>query len=348
VTAPDRGWVDRPHDTAAPPTRPQAYHAGIPTFMRRPMADLTGLRPGMTAVFGIPFDYTSGSRPGARWGPRGIRQSSAYFDYVLRSSPDRSYVDLETGREVRFPDDLSIVDLGDVEIFPTDLARTSATIAAFTRAVTASGAFPLILGGDHYVTFPCVQGFLAAVSDTRPGARVGYVHLDNHLDMFDDNPVWGPVYHGSTVRRVSELPGLDPANMLLVGQTGLAGRETWDYLHTRGIRLVTLGEVRRRGMTAALDEALADLCRHVDLLYVSIDIDVVACAYAPGTGGIVLDGLEARQLFEAVSVFARHPVAALDLAEVSPNYDPAETTIRLAAQALFQFLVERDSAAGEP
>jgi agmatinase len=79
---------------------------------------------------------------------------------------------------------------------------------------------------------------------------------------------------------------------------------------------------------------------------VSIDIDVVACAYAPGTGGVVLDGLEARQLFEAVSVFARHPVAALDLVEVAPNYDPAETTIRLAAQALFQFLVERAAAAG--
>jgi agmatinase len=328
------------------PTRPQAYHAGIPTFMRRPMADLASLRPGTTAVFGIPYDYTSGSRPGARWGPRGIRQSSAYFDYFLRSSPDATYVDLETGREVRFPEELSVVDLGDVEIFPTDLARTSAAIAAFTRAVTASGA-PLILGGDHYISFPCMEGFLAAIAETRPGARVGYVHLDNHLDMFDANPVWGPVYHGSTVRRVSELPGVDPANMLLVGQTGLAGRETWDYLRSREMTLLTLGELRRRGTAPALDEALADLCRRVDLLYVSIDIDVVACAYAPGTGGVVLDGLEARQLFEAVSVFARYPVAALDLVEVAPNYDPAETTIRLAAQALFQFLVERDSAAGE-
>ena len=59
------------------PTRPQAYHAGVATFMRRPMGDVKALHPGMTAVFGIPYDYTSGSRPGARWGPRGIRQSSA-------------------------------------------------------------------------------------------------------------------------------------------------------------------------------------------------------------------------------------------------------------------------------
>jgi arginase family enzyme len=83
--------------------------------------------------------------------------------------------------------------------------------------------------------------------------------------MFDANPVWGPVYHGSTVRRISELAGLNPANMLLVGQTGLAGRETWEYLRQREMTLVTLGEVRRRGMTAALDEALARLCRRVDL-----------------------------------------------------------------------------------
>ena len=123
-------------------TRPQAYHAGISTFMRRPMTDLASLRPGATAVFGIPYDYTSGSRPGARWGPRGIRQSSAYFDYFLRSSPDASYVDLETGREVRFPEELAVVDLGDVEIFPTDLARTSAAIASFTRVEVAPNYDP--------------------------------------------------------------------------------------------------------------------------------------------------------------------------------------------------------------
>jgi agmatinase len=325
-------------------TIPQAYHAGIATFMRRPLVAIEALRPGTIAVLGIPFDYTSGSRPGARWGPRGIRQSSAYFDYFLRSSPDERYVDVDTGREVRFPDELALVDVGDVELFPTDLARTSATIAAAVGRVTRAGAFPLLLGGDHYVTYPCVQGFLAALHASRPGAPVGYVHVDNHLDMFDQHPVWGPVYHGSTVRRVSELPGLDPANMLLVGQTGLAGRETWTYLRKHGMTLVTLGEIRRQGMAAALQAALEPLAARTDALYVSIDIDVVAGAYAPGTGGIVLDGLEPRQLFEAVGVLARYPVAALDLVEVAPNYDPAELTVRLAAQTLVHFLVERATA----
>jgi agmatinase len=322
-------------------TTPQVYHAGIATFMRRPLVGPEALRPGMVAVLGIPFDYTSGSRPGARWGPRGIRQSSAYFDYFLRSSADERYVDLETGQEVRFPEELGLVDLGDVELFPTDLDRTGAAIAGLVGQVVRAGALPLILGGDHYVTYPCVQGFLEGLRATRPGARVGYVHVDNHLDMFDRHPVWGPVYHGSTVRRVSELDGLDPADMLLVGQTGLAGRETWDYLRKQGITVVTLGEVRRQGMRTALETAVRRLAARTDVLYVSIDIDVVACAYAPGTGGIVLDGLEARQLFEAMSVLARCPVAALDLVEVAPTYDPAEVTVRLAAQALFQFLVER-------
>jgi hypothetical protein len=156
-------------------TPPQAYHAGIATFMRRPLVGIEALRPGMVAVAGIPFDGTSGSRPGARWGPRGIRQSSAYFDYFLRSSPDDRYVDLETGEEVRFPGDLGLVDLGDVELFPTDLARTSGAIAAFVERVARTGAFPLILGGDHYVTLPCVEGFLAGLPAVRPGARVGYV-----------------------------------------------------------------------------------------------------------------------------------------------------------------------------
>ena len=326
-------------------TRPQAYHAGIQTFMRRPMASVETLRPGMIAVLGVPFDTTSGSRPGARWGPQGIRHSSAYFDYFLRSSPDESYVDLETGEAVRFPETLDLVDLGDAEIFPTDLERTSAAIAAFVRQITGTGAFPLILGGDHYVTYPCFEGFRDAIAAARPGARVGYVHLDNHLDMFDAHPVWGPVYHGSTVRRIARLPGMEPGNMLLVGPTGLAGRETWDFIQTHGISLVTLGQIRRGGMTAVIRDALDRLATRADVLYVSIDIDVVSCAYAPGTGGVVLDGLEARQLLEAVEVLARYPVGALDVVEVAPNYDAAESTIRLAAQALFQFIVGRAGSA---
>lgn len=326
-------------------TRPQAYHAGIQTFMRRPMAGLDALRPGMVAVLGVPFDATSGSRPGARWGPQGIRHSSAYFDYFLRSSSDDSYVDLETGATVRFPETLDLVDLGDAETFPTDLERTSASIASHVARVAGTGAFPLILGGDHYVTYPCVQGFREAMTAARPGVQVGYVHLDNHLDMFNSHPVWGPVYHGSTVRRIAELPGMDPGNMLLVGPTGLAGRETWEFMKRHGMSLVTLGQVRREGMTAAIGDALARLAVRTEVLYVSIDIDVVSCAYAPGTGGVVLDGLEPRQLFEAVEVLARYPVGALDVVEVAPNYDGAESTIRLAAQALFQFIVGRAGSA---
>jgi agmatinase len=309
--------------------------------MRRPVVEVDALRPNMTAVFGVPFDTTSGSRPGARWGPRGIRQSSAYFDYFLRSSPDTSYVDLETGEEFPLPAELDLVDVGDVEIFPTDLARTSQSITSFVKRVTSLGAFPIILGGDHYITFPCVEGFRQAIESTKPGARVGYVHLDGHLDMFDDHPVWGRVYHGSTVRRIAELPGMDAANMLLVGPTGLAGKETWHFIQKHGMSLVTLGDIRRRGMSLVLQEAVARLAERIDVLYVSIDIDVVACAYAPGTGGITLDGLEPRQLFEAVSVLARYPVGALDIVEVAPNYDSAESTIRLAAQVLFQLIVER-------
>jgi arginase family enzyme len=84
------------------PTRPQAHHAGVATFMRRPMGDLKALRPGTTLVFGIPYDYTSGSGPGARWGPRGIRQSSAYFDYFLRSSPDPAETTIRLAAQALF------------------------------------------------------------------------------------------------------------------------------------------------------------------------------------------------------------------------------------------------------
>lgn len=318
------------------------YHSGIATFMRAEyIDDVSMLQKGTIAVVGIPFDYTSGSRPGARYGPRAIRQSSLYVDYFLGSSNDQTFVDIATGEQFTIKSGLNIADLGDVDCFPTDIEATMDAISGFTKAITLRGAFPLILGGDHFVTIPAFRGFVEGQSAINPDVRVGYIHLDSHLDIFDDNPSWGKFYHGSTVRRILESDWVNPSSVMMIGMHGTVGLESWEFLKTKNAHLVTLAAMREGGINSVLSRALEELMKTVDVIYLSIDIDSVAGAFAPGTGGITLDGLTPGELFEVLSTLARFPVSGLDLVEVAPDFDPSERTQRLAAEALFLFFQKK-------
>lgn len=318
------------------------YHSGLATFMRSPYLDqVSQVSEGSIAVVGVPFDYTSGSRPGARYGPRAIRQSSLYMDYFLGSSSDTSYVDIATGDVFSIPGELNMADLGDVDCFPTNLAATMEAVASPVREICLRKAFPLVLGGDHFITIPAFRGFVEGQGEIRPGGRAGYVHLDSHLDVFDENPSWGKYYHGSTVRRIVESGWVDPSRVLLAGMHGTVGLESWNFLRSRGVRVLPLAAMRKRGISGALESALGELVRDADFLYLSVDIDAVAGAFAPGTGGITLDGLSPAELLEALSTFARFPVFGIDLVEVAPEFDPSERTQRLAAEALFVFFQKK-------
>lgn len=318
------------------------YHAGIPTLMGSPVGTLENLKPGSYAAVGIPYDYASGSRPGARWGPRAVRQSSMYFDYFLRSSPDSEYVDISTGKVFSIADPVPMVDLGDIEVFPMDLERTLASIAGFIRTIMEKKATPIILGGDHLITYPCFSGFFAGQSAAGIlPSEIAYIHIDSHLDMFDDHPAWGRYYHGSTVRRIAEVEGFDPANILLIGVHGLVGKETYDFVRNKGIHLVTLNEITSEGVENAVRAGMEKINASKKRCYVSIDIDAVGSAFAPGTGGISLEGMTPAQLQNTVSIVTEFEVHALDIVEIAPNYDSSERTQRLAADILFTFISQR-------
>lgn len=318
------------------------YHSGIATFMRSPYLNDVSLVPkGAVAVAGVPFDYTCGSRPGTRYGPRAIRQSSLYMDYFLGSSKDTSYVDISTGEIFQIPGSLNIVDLGDVDCFPTDLNATMQAISGLVKTICLQEAFPLLLGGDHFITIPAFAGFAEGRKEIDRDVRIGYIHLDSHLDVFDENPSWGKLYHGSTVRRILESDMLDPSAVMLIKMHGAVGLESWEFIRSKKARLVPLSDLRKQGISRRMTSALTEMMREVDVIYLSVDIDSVAGAFAPGTGGITLDGLTPTELFEALSVLADFPVAALDLVEVAPEFDPAERTQRLAAEALFLFFQKK-------
>ena len=178
------------------------YHSGIPTFMRAPLCSLEDLQPGALALVGVPYDYACGSRPGARWGPGAIRQSSLYFDHFLIPEPDQNFIDISTGKEFCLKGDIQVVDLGDVELFPMDVERTMETISGFIQQVMNKRAIPIVMGGDHFITYPTFCGYSKGISITQGLRRenIGYIHVDSHLDMFDEHPSWGKLYHSSTCR----------------------------------------------------------------------------------------------------------------------------------------------------
>ena len=319
------------------------YHSGIPTFMRAPQRSLEDLQPGALALVGVPYDYACGSRPGARWGPQAIRQSSLYFDHFLISESDQNFIDISTGKELRLKGDTQVADLGDVELFPMDVERTVEAISGFIQQVVDKGAIPIVLGGDHFITYPTFCGYGKGISITQGLRRenIGYIHIDAHLDMYDEHPSWGKLYHCSTVRRIAESGLLDPSNMILIGVHGLVEKEIYEFLRKNRMKIITLDELSRNGFGPAVKSAIEELALTVESFYLSVDIDVVSAAFAPGTGGVSLKGFNPDQLLEIMAVLQSYPIGALDVVEVAPNYDPSERTQRLAAEVVFQFILHR-------
>ncbi len=338
-------------------------YAGLATFLRSPAVSLDEVVEGLRVVVGVPFDGGCGSRPGARFGPHAIRYSSLHLHYYASSSPDPVMVDLETGE--RFdpgvgagsargaaagsaPAAGGLADYGDVSVYPSSPERTAASVEDALRRLAGRGAVPLVLGGDHYVTYPTVRGVVAGLADRlglRPEeVRLGYVHVDGHFDLGSDNAIYGRHFHGTTARLVSELPSVGLGRMAWLGQRGFVRREQWEFVRRENLRYWTAADIRRRGPAEAAREALEFVAGApagepgVHGLYVTIDIDVVDVTEAPGTGAIHFGGLTASEFLALVSGLRDERVVALDLVEVAPPYDPSERTARLAALALVRFL----------
>ncbi|MDD4612913.1 MAG: agmatinase family protein [Synergistaceae bacterium] len=304
------------------------------------------LREGDIAVAGIPFDTTCGSRQGARFGPRGIREGSLHFVYQMDAlnKGEKTMINAVTGEEVRFPFRDILRDTGDLTVYPADVEHTSECIRAGVEEMVSRGAFPVLLGGDHYVTFPAVEGFERAWKKKKSDPRLGYIHIDSHLDLSDDTEVWGKHYHGSTARRVSELDSFSAENMVWIGASGgFVSRDRWDFLRNSGAVQFSVDDMNALGISEVVNRAVTRASEGCDSVYVTIDIDVVDHAFAPGTGSYVYGGITSFQFLQLMDCLRSVPAGALDLVEVAPPLDPTGTTSRLAATGLIRFLLPKIS-----
>ena len=276
------------------------------------------------AIVGAPFDEGVSSRPGARFGPRAIRMAPTAW-----SSDWAWSIQLETEVFTR----LKAVDAGDAPIVPTRPERALRVIHEKVFRVASAGAIPIVLGGDHSITYPSA----AAVARHVWPRKVGVLHFDAHADTAPDQ--WGNLYaHGEPMRRLIEEGWVDGRNFVQIGLRGYwPEKEVFEWMREQGMRWHAMTEIEDRGSEAVIADAIVEALDGPEVIYLSVDIDVVDPGMAPATGTPEAGGMLARELLRAVrQIVSQVDLVGMDVVEVAPPYDHAEVTAILAHRTVME------------
>jgi agmatinase len=286
------------------------------TFMRLPhLEDPQGLD---VAIVGVPFDGGTSYRPGARLGPREIRNQSSLirtYSYFQKVAPFER---------------LNVADVGDIDAPPVSIEKCYAVVEEKIGAIADAGAAPLVIGGDHSISLPVLRAL------AKRHGPLALVQFDAHIDTWDEY-FGGKYFHGTPFRRAIEENLVDGRRFVQVGIRGpMYGEDDFDFHREHGITVVDIDRVKSLGIEAVVHEI-----RRVatGAVYVTFDIDSVDPAFAPGTGPPEVGGLTSHEAQRLVRGLAGLPLVGCDIVEVSPLYDgPGQITAVLASNLMFEFL----------
>lgn len=290
--------------------------AGFATFARLPRIDQ--VEHADVAVVGVPFDSGVSYRPGARFGPAAVREASR----LLR--PYHPELDVSPFAEMQ------VVDAGDIAVNPFNIGEAIETLQQEAEALQANGTRLVTVGGDHTIALPLLR---AAAKQHGP---VALLHFDAHLDTWDT--YFGEPYtHGTPFRRASEEGILDTSALSHVGTRGpLYGKRDLEEDRRLGFGIVTSGDVMRRGVAETVDALRQRIGDRP--LYVSVDIDVLDPAHAPGTGTPEAGGMTSRELLEILRGLRDLNLIGADVVELAPAYDHAEITAIAASHVAYDLV----------
>ncbi len=299
---------------------------GVATFFKAPLVESFDGLTGRVALLGVPYDLGVGYRPGARFGPRAVREASTRLGPIGRDG----YFDIELGR--RRLAGVELVDAGDVDVLRTQPEASLDVIEQTVRELVRAGAFAVLIGGDHSLTGPAVRGMESK-------GPFGILQIDAHMD-FTDEVMGSPSTSSSPLRRASEA-----AHVQTIIQVGLRGLRTPEPAYRaameRGNVLITREQLRRQDAWQRLSAALAPLER----LYVTVDIDAFDPAAAPGVSSPEPDGLTYQEVKAVLSLAAAHTeIVGFDVVETNPLLDPSGNTAYLAAAVTLELLAMRFDA----
>jgi agmatinase len=291
-------------------------YAGIATFARLPR--LEDVPRADIAIVGVPFDSGVSYRPGARFGPAHVREASR----LLR--PYNAVQDVEPFTRQQ------VADAGDIAVNPFDITEAIAQIQGAAAALSADGKRLITLGGDHTIALPLLR-----VVAERHGP-VAVLHFDAHLDTWDTY-FGAPITHGTPFRRASEEGLIDMDASLHVGIRGpLYSRDDLRDDKRLGFAIIASHEFETEGLAVAIERMLTRLGGRP--VYLSVDIDVLDPAHAPGTGTPEAGGMTSRELLAMIRALRSVNLVGADIVEVAPAYDHAQLTAVAASHVAYEIL----------
>ena len=297
---------------------------GVPTV---PIDELDTVKPDVV-ILGAPIDWGATYRGGARFGPKAIREA----DYL---DADAHRPHLPTGIDPF--EQFTVVDVGDIEVAPGYLEIGLETLADSVERIARAGAIPIVLGGDHSVTY----GNGTGLARVHGNGSFGLVHFDAHADTGETNA--GQLHgHGTPMRRLIESGSVPGHRFVQIGLRGYwPGPKTVAWMVDQRMNTYLMSEITERGLAAVVDEAVSS-CSTTDSegIFISVDVDVVDPGMAPGTGTPEPGGITSRELLDTVRRLARElPILGADVVEVSPPYDgPGQITAFLGNRVVLEIL----------
>ncbi|MBL6782690.1 MAG: agmatinase [Alphaproteobacteria bacterium] len=294
--------------------------AGVPSFMRLPVVEDNHDRIGDVdiGIVGVPWDGGTTNRPGARHGPRQLRDLST----MIRATHPVSHISPFKM--------VNCADMGDCPINPADLNDTMERVTAFYKQMKSRGITPMTAGGDHLVSLPVLRG----IASDEP---VGMIHFDAHTDLFDSYFDGFKYTHGTPFRRAIEEGLLDPKRVVQIGIRGtMYDGEDIEWGRANGVTIITMDEFA--------DQTIADVMAQARSIvgakptYVSFDIDCIDPAFAPGTGTPEIGGFTTREAQLLVRQLKGLNLIGADLVEVSPPFDDSGNTAWVGVSMMFEIL----------
>ena len=295
---------------------------GITSFLKLPIIEnLSNLNTDV-GFLGIPYDVGNSWRPGTRFGPREIRNYSTRYS-GWGGSQQKGYWDINQNK--RFLEDISMSDCGDVDVAYYDIERNRKIITQTVKKILKAGTFPVVIGGDHSITYPCICAFEDFKS-------LDIIQIDAHLDWIDE--VDGIRYaNGSPMRRSMELDFTN--KMVQLGIRCIRSREIdYNFAKSQGSQIFTRQDIRQKGVDEIVEKLFP-----LGNVYVSIDIDGLDPSIAPGTGSPTVDGLLYYEVINLLKgITKKSNVVGFDIVEVNPMVDLSGQTCLLATTLILEFL----------
>jgi agmatinase len=266
------------------------------------------------AFVGAPYDGATTFRPGTRFGPDALRRVGASW--------------YNPGFGVDLMQSLNMVDVGNIQIIPSNLEKSFDQIAAALSYIAEREIFPIVLGGDHAIGYPDVRGIAPFID-----GNIGIIHFDRHADISENS--LDERMHGSPFFHATNIPNAPPTNLVQIGVGGWSGPQEWFKTgRERQTTMITMDDIDRYGVDRIVEYALEIAWRNAKAVWVSFDIDSLDPAFAPGTGTPVAGGLLPREAFQMIRGIAREGLIGMELVEISPPYDQADRTAMLGAHLI--------------